>query len=152
MCSVELFRTFAGDSTSESVTNLQWKFFDEVADPNRQRFFAVVTAGEQHYCYGVSDANSHLEAREAALEAQARHRFPTALAVSVVGYCRQPVCTCCNTLAELRSERRTPKTTWYHIERPVHRIGDPVPDQAAVLARDDVRGHRPLYFWGVEEG
>lgn len=152
MVNVSLRRIFSGDSTAESTTNLQWKFFDEVADPNRQRYFVVVTAALMEYCYGVSDANSHLEAREAALEAQARHQFPTARAVSVVGYCRQPLCTCCNTLAELRSERRNSKTTWYHIERPVHRIGDPVPDQAAVLAHDDARGHRPLYFWGVEEG
>jgi hypothetical protein len=151
MLKLELFRIFSADS-NESIVNLQWKFFDEEADPTRQRYFAVVTAGLQQYCYGVTEANSHLEAREAVLEAQARHKFPSGRLVTVVGFCRQPHCTCCNTRWELRSEHLQSKTSWYHSERSVDRIGDPVPDQAAVLARDDARGHLPLWFWGVEEG
>src|SRR5512133_1925309 len=103
MANVELFRILSAGST-ESTTNLQWQFFDEGADPNRQGYFAVVHAALMEYCYRVSEANSHLEAREAVLEAHARHNFTAPQLVTVVGFCRQPVCNCCNTRWELRSE------------------------------------------------
>src|SRR6185369_8365628 len=92
-----------------AIENTRSKFFNESSGAESKRYYVVAVAGDETYPYGVTYADSHLEAREAVREAHARFDLPAPVVTTVVGNCRQQRCTCNNAIFALRSERPTLK-------------------------------------------
>jgi len=128
-----------------AIENFQWKFFHQASGHKSQRYFVVAVSNEEAYRYGVTYADSHLEAREAACHKHAQLGLPAPQVISVVGNCRQERCTCSNGIFALHSERLVGKGRWKNSEHLLFRVGALRTDLLALMCPDKVQKHIPLW-------